>query len=966
MTSKRLIAISVATALAGTFLSPIAWSAEDVTRHAIHGRSIDQALRQLASEHDIHMVYATNIAHGRQAESIPAGTPVFQAIERILDGSGLQYRRLGEGSITIEQIAEAPQPSPTSSTPVTPTTDSLHDPIRSLEAVKAVANYGYQPVDVKKDQPFIVDSVSNDDIESPTGDNSIASMLVQVPGVAYEGDGDEPRYVSVRGISPDLNATTLEGLTLATLGESGGGTRRVNLQLVPSDLADRVDVFKAFTAEQDAAAIGGAINIVTRSAFAMPSPYAVVDAYGIYSTFEGAAGENAGGASKSHWGKGLKTTLASRFGAANQFGVVFSARYQDRVRNSNKNWPDQRTFFNEQGTSIAGPDPSLGWDGKNGMSKFAIGDFSNVITNKGASLKLEWLPREDMNAFLMGYAYNRRESSTMNSSDLLGNAAGMSDRTADTGRVKLDYIQNVARYNQWDRTASGLISGLDWDVGDRSALSLRGGYTREVFKDDEYWARVRTIGDTALSFDYWMHDLPQLTALNGDPFANRYALNGSNINYVRAAQNVLDLRADYSFNVGPGALGFGFKAGVEWVRMRLSKDVDSVRHVTGQDYTDFMYDPGYSHYGSNGMVIPWLNYKKYWSTGVPPVDEVASAYYSRNADYSYQEEIANGYLSLHYATDATHYILGLRRDKASFDGEAPLIVNGVLTESLSRPSGDYGNWLPSFNVVHDLGERWKLRGSMSRTIGRPNPGQLVQAESQACGEGVSGCTITRGNPDLKPRRAKNYDLAVEHYFEGGNALVALSAFKKEIADDIFTLTTDWDQDGVTNQLRQPLNAESSKIQGLELALLNRAFDFHPNLGASFNITRMSGEMRYVNDTSARTIRQMLSQPEWMANLTLSYRIPAINGTVRLSANYQDDTLIAIGGNHWADKFQHAHTNVDLSFWHSVGEHWTFKYEIDNLFDSPPEYLYGRDIGGTVSQRDHYGQGLYFHAIYSFN
>src|SRR5690606_6192578 len=157
----------------------------------------------------------------------------------------------------------------------------------------------------------------------------------------------------------------------------------------------------------------------------------------------------------------------------------------------------QRVFFNGDGQTIAGPDPALGWDGKNGLSKFAYGDYSNVITNKGGSLKLEWQPRANLSSFLMGYVYNRRESSTMNSSDVIGigNANGMTDRTDDTGRVEVNYIQSVGRYNQWDRTASGLMSGLDWNIDDRSELSLRAGYTKETFKDDEYWARVRTDGN---------------------------------------------------------------------------------------------------------------------------------------------------------------------------------------------------------------------------------------------------------------------------------------------------------------------------------------------------------------------------------------------------------------------------------------------------------------------------------------
>jgi TonB-dependent receptor len=839
--------------------------------------------------------------------------------------------------------------------------------VNTLDAVRAVADYGYQPVDVKKDAATIVDSVTYSDIEAPTGDNSIASMLIQVPGVSYEGDGDEPRYITVRGISSDMNVTTLDGLTLATTGENGSGTRRVNLQLVPSDISERVDVFKTFTAEQDAAAIGGAIDIVTRSAFTTSSPYFMVDGYGIYSDFDGPEGENAGGATKSHWGKGLKTAFARRFGAGDQFGVVFTGRYQDRVRNSNKNWPDTRTYFNAAGQPIANPDPALGWDGKNSLTKFAYGDYSNVITNKGASLKFEWRPREDVSSFLMGYAYNRRESSTMNSSDLIGNPRGVTERTQNTGRVEVDYIQSTLRYNQWDRTASGAISGLDWRLSDLSELFFRAGYTKETYSDLEPYAQVRATPDDQY-YTYRMDPLPQMTSYLGDAFANRYALRAARITDNHAQENVLDARVDYAFNLAPGAMGFGLKTGLEWRRLRLGKDIDSLRYTIGGDVTGYMYDPGYSHYGSNGLRLPWLNYDRFWSNGVSglAVDQAATRLNSRIGDYYYEEDIANAYLSLHYATDATHYIVGVRYDDTSFDGRTPLTVNGVLTEQYARPSGEYKSWLPSFNVVHDFNDYWKARAGFSRTIGRPTPGHIAQAESETCGEEGTGCTITRGNPDLKPRRAKNYDVALERYFDGSNALIALTAFRKEIADDIFTLTVEQEEDGVVNRIRQPMNADESTVQGLELSLVNRSFAFHPNLGASLNVSRLEGEMNYVTDAERRTIEQMQYQPDWMANLTLTYSIPQIRGTARLSANYQDDYLASIGSNQWNDKLFRHKTTVDLSFWHQVGDRWTLKYEFDNVLDSKPQWFHGRDVDGTTSQEDEYGQGFYVHVIYALD
>lgn len=825
------------------------------------------------------------------------------------------------------------------------------------------ARYGFQPVDVKRDSAVIVDSVTYDDLEAPTGDSSVAAMVLQVPGVSFEGDGDEPRYITIRGLSADLNATTIDGLTLATLGENGSGTRRVNLQLVPADISQRVDVYKAFTAEQDAAAIGGLTNIVTRSAFDMDTPYYLLDAYGIYSTFKGPAGENSAESEGGRFGYGVKAAMADRFGADGQFGVVFTGRYQQRARNSNKNWTDRRTYFDAAGKVIPGPDAALGWDGKDGTTKFAFGDYSNTITNAGGSLKLEWQAAPAVATYLMGYIYNRREASTMNSSDMIGRTTGLTDRTERTGTVPVDYVQSVVRSNQWDRTAMGLIYGFDWEASDISRLSIRAGYTRETYQDDEHWARVRTRPGNVLSYGYSMEEVPQLTGVTGDPFANNYQLNGSNINYNEAWEDVIDLRADYSWNVDPFAEGFGFVAGARYTRLDLEKDVDSIRQRTGGDANGYMYDPGYSYHGSNGLVLPWINYDRYWAN-TPAEDVAASAHYSRIADYGYEEEVANAYLSLHYRLPTTHIIAGLRYDDVTFSGTAPLTVDGQLTDRLANPSGGYDNWLPSLNITQDLARGLKLRGSVSRTIGRPTPGNIVQAEAEICGEAVTGCVITRGNPDLKPRRADNYDLALEYYFPDNEALVALTSFHKKIRDDIFTLTTEYEEDGLLNQIRQPMNAEASKVSGLEFAFVDPSFGFAPDLGASLNVSRQWGSMTYASDTVSRDIDRVLQQPDWMANLALTWRVPQVDGAVRLTANYQDDFLTSVANQEWDDFYVKGRTSLDLSAWHRVGRDLTFKYEVDNVLGAPPEWYHRRNVNGTLSQRDHYGRGFYFHIVYT--
>jgi outer membrane receptor protein involved in Fe transport len=109
----------------------------------------------------------------------------------------------------------------------------------------------------KAQSPALVDTVVYDDLETISADGNVAEQLRLLPGISTIDEGDAPRFITIRGISPDLNQTTIDGITLASIGNDGEGSRSVNLQIIPSELTQRMDVYKTFTAEQDGAAIGG-------------------------------------------------------------------------------------------------------------------------------------------------------------------------------------------------------------------------------------------------------------------------------------------------------------------------------------------------------------------------------------------------------------------------------------------------------------------------------------------------------------------------------------------------------------------------------------------------------------------------------------------------------------------------------------------------------------------------------------
>jgi TonB-dependent receptor len=112
------------------------------------------------------------------------------------------------------------------------------------------------------------------------------------------------------------------------------------------------------------------------------------------------------------------------------------------------------------------------------------------------------------------------------------------------------------------------------------------------------------------------------------------------------------------------------------------------------------------------------------------------------------------------------------------DNELPVIFSG--TAAASR-SGQYSYLLPSIDWSADLAPDIKVRVSHGETIGRPGWSAIQGGRTLNGLARIDGGTGSVGNPDLKPLKSKNWDLAGEYYYAKGS-YVAASYFTKAIKD----------------------------------------------------------------------------------------------------------------------------------------------------------------------------------------
>jgi len=162
---------------------------------------------------------------------------------------------------------------------------------------------------------------------------NIADAVGRLPSVSLERDEGEGKYIQIRGTEPWLTSVTINGVNTPSI---EGNVRNIKLDAVPADLAERIEVFKTLSAEQDADGIGGTVNLVTRTA-------------GEKATYSlgGTTGYNP--LQNGLWRGGFNGVAGKRFGVSRKLGILFNGTWDQTNRGIDDAEPAETpTTFNGQ------------------------------------------------------------------------------------------------------------------------------------------------------------------------------------------------------------------------------------------------------------------------------------------------------------------------------------------------------------------------------------------------------------------------------------------------------------------------------------------------------------------------------------------------------------------------------------------------------------------------------------------
>jgi len=787
----------------------------------------------------------------------------------------------------------------------------------------------------------VVDTLTQDDT-GDLADETLADALIRVPGVSsmqtLYGE-QEASYVSVRGISPDLNFTSFDGMAMFSSANDGDGLRRVDLNLIPTQISRTTQIFKTFTADLDAGAIGGVTNIVPRSALNGKDTF-YIDAFASLQTGYGKyvpENNSRGHYSDTPWGGGVKGLWARKFGANNQFGVVLSGVYRQRAYDYTKRNPNGRVFY--QASGAPANNNLSNWDGLHPLPTLIRPmDYTHFTRTFGGSAQLEYEPSPGLQLSLLGYEYKQIEDQTLNQF-YVEQYSNLVRTGLETARLKIGRTRPSYSYDRFENETRGVIFKTVKEFASDSVLEARAGWNMNKFYDMDLTA-LYAYSPPSSFINYDMSEVSdQITIDNYDPLINpaNYKMSSAADLYVNAEMTSVEGKLDFKKNYGQGSNGFGIAVGIGARSVDATRDQAEITYVNN---SSAMGDIGFVPDGFQpwmyDMPVLWIDYAKFEQDVKPnlAINQNTTNNAAWAGDYTYKERILAGYASLMYATDTFNAVAGLRYDDVDFEALSPLSVDGRYGGAFQRYDGGYRHLLPSLLITKQLADNVRVKAGYSRTLGRPAFEQIARAETRDDDDLV----ISRGNPDLKPRRSDNFDIAAEYYFDGGG-LIALSGFMKDIKDDIYTMRgADVVIDGVTYEVTQPMNALSSKMKGIEFQFVSSELPGLPgflkdNLGVSANVTRMWANMDYLSGTTKVHLDALQYQADWLVNASAFYRL-ARNGEVRVAYNWKSKSPISLGAYSWTTYWLEERGQLDAAFRYSLADNLILKLQANNILQEP--------------------------------
>ena len=752
-----------------------------------------------------------------------------------------------------------------------------------------------------------IESVVHADGVAQLPDANVAEAVQRLPGISVERDQGEGRFVSVRGLGPDLNSVTING-TLVPSPESA--RRAVALDVLPSELVQSLSVIKTLTPDMDANSLGGTVDVQSLSAF---------DHKGLFYTGTSEAGYNQNTHQTSPKFSGAISDRFSLGDGIDNFGVAAALSWNKRD-------------FGSDNVETGGA-----WDFNDGarLNSFEQRVYDISRERTGGGLNFDYKPDDETQLYLRTLYSRFKDSETRNSTSL------EFDKPQAAGELGKAKAKRKLKQREETQEIQSYVFGGERMLG-LWTLSGQAGYSTSSEDSPGHIAGATFKGNSSFP-NSGFYDTEKPRPIIGAGFYDPSNFTLDKVDWEEqdtrdTEKNLrLDLARDYDVEGYASQVKFGGKVS------RRNKDNDLNAWV----YKDFddagfndaqlnmtSFDKGNVHYqlgqfgpGISGGAIKDL------IGGLNPGD-----YYdeqeSRANDFKMREDINAAYVMNTVDIDDWRFIAGMRYEGTEFEAKGTGVRDGAFEAQDTQR--DYHHWLPGLHARYQLDKNTQLRAAWTNAVVRPTFGQL------APGFVIDDDEASFGNPNLKPLESSNFDLGIEHYM-GQAGTVSAFLFYKDIKNFVYNNDLAGSGEWVDfTEAHTYANGDSAKLYGLELAY-SQKFDWLPApwngllLGANTTFSRSSASIEGFDQGTGRNRKRDIDLPnqsDTVGNLMLGWEDDTLS--LRLSANYKSQYLYELAG--ISDKAHDLHvdaqTFVDFSARYSLTKNLQVSFEAQNLTDQP--------------------------------
>ncbi|GAA6151443.1 TonB-dependent receptor [Pseudoteredinibacter isoporae] len=759
-----------------------------------------------------------------------------------------------------------------------------------------------------------IKSVISADSIGKLPDTNVSEALQRVPGVSIERDQGEGRFVSVRGLSADLNSVSINGMSTPS---PESDRRAVALDVIPSDLVETLEVTKSITPDMDPDAIGGSVDVKSVSGFDRDGLFYSVSSEGSYDDLSGESSPKFAASASNIFSVGKGSDNLAIAGAISWF---------DREFGSNNSETGGKWEIEE---------------GEAKLEEFEQRNYDITRERLGAAFNVDYKINDNHQIYLRNLFSEytdteQRLANIIEFEDPLapGELGGLKEddfidgdgnELEDTPIAVRELKQRLETQKIYSSVFGGEYQLNDW------TLEYNVGYSKSEEVEPEHIAEAKFVAHIEGDVGFTQGSQPQPMVPESFYDPNRYFLESVELARSHAQDEASSFKFDVSKSTeiagNPTLLKFGAKM---TQREKTADETVNKVEETLHPLSDFANsDVNYKLHrfgpGINSSAV---------LAAIQGEERELDIEESNAGDWTIEEDLRAVYAMATMDIDQLRVVFGARYQEVDFD------ANGFAYDddaddgqqiSPRRARRKDSHFLPAFHLRYSVSENTQLRAAWTNSVVRPTfeqarPGYILEDD------GEKG---SFGNPMLQPWETSNLDLGVEHYM-GFAGVVSAFAFYKDI--DTFIYDTVTDQLAGFDAIEEAeiaLNGQDAKLYGVEFAWskqLNELPEPFNGLLLSANLTLAESDAQIDTIEGSRSIR-LPQQSDTTGNFTIGYDNDKLS--LRLAANYKSNYLDEINAESPVnDIIVDDHFQLDFSARYFIQDNIQIFFEAININDEP--------------------------------